>query len=216
MIHPTRTNLLILKEKAQSVSNSIGILRARRQALIREFFNTTKPFIRSRDDIRKIYDKAIEEMRLSLGHEGRDNIESIVGTTQRDIGVDIAERSIWGVRYRDVIVHGTPVRRPDERGYDYVSTTPHLEEGIYCFEKILEAMIEIAGFESKLKRLGAEILKTTRKIKVLEERVLPALKHRVRTISQYIGEREREAYYRLKIFKDKRSDMSGGIDGKKA
>lgn len=214
MIHPTRTNLLILKDKARSVSNSMGILRARRQALIREFLNATRPFIRSRDDIREIYDKAIVEMRLSLGREGRDNIESIAVAAQRDIGVDITERNIWGVRYRDVIVNETPVRRPDERGYDYVSTTPHLEEGIYCFEKILEAMIEIAGFESKLKRLGAEILKTTRKIKVLEERVLPALRQQVRTISQYIGEREREAHYRLKIFKDKRSGLSGGTDEK--
>jgi vacuolar-type H+-ATPase subunit I/STV1 len=65
----------------------------------------------------------------------------------------------------------------------------------------LESMIEIAAFESKLKRLGAEILKTTRKIRVLEERVLPDLKDQIKMIAQYIGERDREAYYRLKRFK---------------
>jgi vacuolar-type H+-ATPase subunit D/Vma8 len=30
---------------------------------------------------------------------------------------------------------------------------------------------------------------------------LPGIKHRIRTICQYIGEREREAFYRLKRVK---------------
>ena len=62
-------------------------------------------------------------------------------------------------------------------------------------------MLNLAEFESKLKRLGKEILKTTRKIRVIEERIMPDLKNQIRTISQYIGERDREAYYRLKMVK---------------
>lgn len=209
MIHPTRTNLLLLKEKARSVNNSIGILRARRQALIREFLTTTVPFLRSREDIRRAYGKAIGELTLSLGHEGRENIESISLITKREIGVEMADRSIWGLKYKDVIMHDSPVRRPDERGYDYLSTTPHLEECIHLFEKIVESMIEIAAYESKLKRLGEEIVKTTRRIRVLEERILPDLKHQIKNISQYIGEREREAYYRLKRFKNIRAKSEG-------
>jgi V/A-type H+-transporting ATPase subunit D len=45
---------------------------------------------------------------------------------------------------------------------------------------------------------------TTRRVKVLEERVLPGLKNNIRKINQHLGEREREAYYRLKRFKDMR------------
>lgn len=201
IIHPTRTNLLFLKEKTLSVSNSIGILKARRQALIQEFLNTTLPFLRSRKDIRKTYGKAIEELTLSLGHEGENNIESITFVTERDFKVDIIENSIWGLKYKDIMVHETPVRNPGERGYDFLSTTPHLEECIYLFERLLESMLELAAFENKLKRLGDEILRTTRKIRVLEERVLPELKSQIKAITQHIDERERETYYRLKKFK---------------
>ncbi len=204
MIHPTRTNLLLLKEKAHSVSNSIGILRARRKALIKEFLNTSRSFLKSREDIKKIYGKALDELALSIGHEGRNSIQSITFSTERDFSVDIIERSIWGLKYKDVVVHESPVRNPDERGYDYFSTTPHLEECIYLFERLLESMLEIASFENKLKRLSDEILRTTRQIRVLEERLLPDLKHQIKTITQYIGEREREAYYRLKRFKEMR------------
>ncbi|MDI6801931.1 MAG: V-type ATP synthase subunit D [Thermodesulfovibrionales bacterium] len=205
MIHHTRTNLLLLKEKSRSVEGSIGILKARRQALIQEFLSTVMPFIRSRDEIRNIYGKAIGELSLSLGHEGKDNIESITSAAKRDMGIEITEKSIWGLRYRDVATHETAVRMPDERGYDYFSTTPHLEECINGFERIVELMLELAAFESKLKRLGDEILRTTRKIRVLEERVLPDLKNQIKAISQYLGERERESYYRLKVFKNRKS-----------
>lgn len=201
IIHPTRTNLLLLKEKSKSISNSISILKARRQALIQEFLNTTVPFLRSREDIRKTYGKALDEMTLSLGHEGKSGIESITFAVERDMGVDIIEKSIWGLKYKDIVVNKNPVRETDQRGYDFCSTTPHLEEGIYLFERVLESMLEIAAFENKLKRLADEITRITRKIKVLEERVLIELKHQIKTITQYIGERDRESYYRLKKFK---------------
>lgn len=201
MIHPTRTNLLLLKEKARSVSNSIGILKARKQALIKEFLDTARPFLRSREDIRNTYGKALQELALSLGHEGKDTIESITVTAARDFGIDIIEKSIWGLKYKDIVTYDRPVRESDERGYDYFSTTPHLEECAYLFEKLLESMIKNAEFENKLKRIGAEILRTTRKIRVLEELVFPDITRQVKTITQFIAERERESYFRLKRFK---------------
>ncbi|UCH81871.1 MAG: V-type ATP synthase subunit D [Nitrospiraceae bacterium] len=201
IIHPTRTNLLTLKEKSKSVINSVVILKARRQALIREFLKTTVPFLRSREDIRNTYGKALDELSLSLGHEGVTTIKSISAATERDVNVDIVEKSIWGLRYKDIIVHNDPVRDPDKRGYDFLATTPHLEESTYLFERILELMIELAAYENKLKRLSDEILNITRKMKVLEERMLPELKYQIKNISQYINERERETYFRLKKFK---------------
>ena len=201
MIHPTRTNLLMLKDKSRSITNSIGILKARKQALIKEFLSTTLPFLRSREEIKKSYGKAIRELAISLGREGRDTIDSLTEATERDFDIDVREKSIWGLRYKDIAYHDTPVREPDKRGYNEFGTTPHLEESINLFEKLLESMLTIAEYESKLKRLGEEIIRTTRRIKVLEEMVLPGIKQQIRTIGQYIGEREREAFYRLKRVK---------------
>lgn len=201
MIHPTRTNLLMLKEKSRSIVNSISILKARKQALIKEFLAATLPFLRSREEIKKSYGRAIRELAISLGREGKDTIESLAVATERDFGIEVKEKSIWGLRYKDIAYHDTPVRQPDERGYDESATTPHLDESVNLFEKLLESMLTIAEYESKLKRLGDEIVKTTRRIKVLEEMVLPGIKRNIRTIGQYIGEREREAFYRLKRVK---------------
>lgn len=201
MIHPTRTNLLLLKDKARSVTGSIGILKARRLALIREFLITSTPFLRSRDEVKTAYARALTEMRLSLGHEGKDCIESLEGVTGWELGVEISERSVMGLRYRDVTVPEDPLRSPEERGYDYCSTTSHLEEAIHLFEGIIAEMLAIAVFESRMKRLGDEIVRVTRRTRVLEERVLPGLRHDIKGIGHYLGERERESHYRLKQFK---------------
>jgi V/A-type H+-transporting ATPase subunit D len=193
----------MLKAKARAVINSVRILKARKQALIKEFLDTTRPFLRSRTEIRQIYSKAIRELILSLGREGRDSINSITAVTSREFAVEITEKSVWGLKYKEVTADEQAVRDPGSRGYDYLSTTHHLEDGIYLFEKIVDAMVELAAFETKLKRLGEEIVRTTRRIRVLEERVLPDYRNQTKMIADHIGERERETFCRLKRFKEK-------------
>ena len=120
----------------------------------------------------------------------------------KDLGVEVSERSVLGLRYREVSVRESPLRQLDMRGYDYRCTTPRLEEALQHFEQILAAMLEIAAYESRLKRLGMEVVRVTRRIRVLEERILPELGRQVRTIAQFLGERERESSFRLKRFRD--------------
>ncbi len=201
MIHPTRTNLILIREKARSVETSVGILKARKQALITELLNTARPFLRSREEIRTLYGAALLELGLSIGNEGDETIASVAIAAARDFRIEIAEKSIWGLKYRDVAARDRAVRDPGDRGYDYAGPTPHLEEGILGFERLLEAMINHAEYESKLRRLAEEVLRTTRKIRVLEQHLLPSLRNEIRLISAFIAEREREAHFRLKRFK---------------
>lgn len=202
MIHPTRTNLLLLKEKSRSVQNSNGILKARRQALIKELLAAATPFLASRDAIQLSYGEAVQELALSQAIEGDPLLDSIAAVAKNDFGLKISEQRVMGLRYREVSVQESPLRELGERGYDERSTTPRLEEALHHFEEILQAMIEIAAFESKLKRLGQEVVRVTRRIRVLEERILPGLQIQIKTIARFLGERERESSFRLKRFRD--------------
>lgn len=202
MIHPTRTNLLLLKEKSRSVQNSNGILKARRQALIRELLSTTAPFLASRHAVQTTYSLALRELALALAIEGREMLDSVAAVAEQDLGLEVSERSIMGLRYREVSLRQSPLRELDQRGYDYRLTTPRLEETLHHFEQILQSMVEMAAYESKLKRLGQEVMRVTRRIRVLEERILPELQQQVKTIARFLGERERESAFRLKRFRD--------------
>lgn len=204
MIHPTRTNLLLLKEKSSSVVNSIGILKSRRQALIIEFLKTSTPYLESRRTIRQLYGEGITELACSLGIDGRDALDSICAVTARDFRVEIKSRKLWGLEYKEIAPRGSAVRAPDERNYDIRWTTASVEESAWRFEKIVDTILNIAEYDNKLQRLSREIIHTTRRVRVLEERILPQLKQQIRSIAQYLGERERETYYRLKQFKESR------------
>jgi len=213
MIQPTRTNLLLLRERARSVSNSIEILRAKRRALIVEFLRSTMPFLKSRREIKDTYGRAIEELSLSLGLGGRDAVDSIAASAGPEPAVEITEGRVWGLRYRDVELRETPLKPPGERPYDWRGSTHHMEECIHLYEKLVDSVIKVAAFESKLKRLAEEITRTTRRTRVLEERILPGLRADIKAVTQFIGEREREAYYRLKHVKAARERKRAGAGG---
>lgn len=202
MIHPTRTNLLLLKEKSRSVENSNGILKARRQALIKELLSATAPFLASRNAVQSTYSHALRELALSLAIEGSELLDSIAAVAEKDPGLEVSERSVMGLHYREVSMRGSLRRDPDQRGFDYRLTTPRLDDCLHHFEEILQSMLEIAAYESKLKRLGQEVVRITRRIRVLEERILPELQLQVKAIAQFLAERERETAFRLKRFRD--------------
>ena len=202
MIHPTRTNLLLLKEKSSSVSNSIGILKSRRQALIIEFLKTSTPYLESRKAIRKLYGEGISELFFTIGHEGESVVDSISEVTAREFGIEITTRKLWGLEYKEISPQDSAVRDINSRNYDIRATTANLEEAAWRFEKIVDAILDIAEYDNKLQRLSREIIQTTRRVRVLEERILPKLKKQVKSITQYLGERERETYFRLKQFKE--------------
>jgi V/A-type H+-transporting ATPase subunit D len=202
MIHPNRTYLLQLKEKRTAVAGSLKILKARRQALLLEFLASVRPFLKSRQQIKGLYAAALMELHFSLGNEGENAVASIAYINTREDALTVREQNILGVKYYDVAVPDDIHREIDARNYDFTYGSGHLEECMDLFESLVEAMLSLAAYEAKVRRLGEEILRVSRRARVLEERVLPGLLRKIRMTEQYIGEREREEYFRLKKFKN--------------
>jgi len=126
----------------------------------------------------------------------------MVEVAAREFNIEITRRKLWGLEYKEISPRESAVREIHNRNYDTTFTTPHLEEATWRFEKIVDVIIDIAEYDNKLQRLSREIIQTTRRVRVLEERILPRLKKEIKSITQYLGERERETYFRLKQFKE--------------
>ena len=207
MIHPTRTNLLMLKERMVSVTNSIGILKARRQAIIHEFMSAAAPLFENRDSISKLYAQAMRSFNLAAGKEGEDILCSIADASKREIEIEVVRENIWGLHYKSVKQKSPLVRTPDTRGSDFRFHSTSVDDATYHFERVVEAVIELAAHENKLEKLGKEIEKMTRRIRVLEEKVIPDVRSQIKYVVQYFSEREREQFYGLKMQKRKREKM---------
>lgn len=201
-LQPTRTNLLLLRERLRIVASCAVILKGRRQALIRELLQVTRPLMQSRDDISRAYAQALAGLKVATAREGEAALTGLAAASRRDLAIEVAECNLLGLRYREVVTHETVARAADERPYDLYASTPWLEEAVAEFEGIVEEMLALAAFEGKFRRLAEELIRLTRRIRVLEERVEPALRGEIREMAQYLAEREREGLFRLKRFKE--------------
>jgi len=205
MIHPTRTNLLLLKDKVLSINNSIEILTARRQALIMELLKSSTPYLESRKKLGILYGEAITRLAVAQAMSGGDRVQALALTAQRDLRVAVSAKAVWGLPYKKIAPSESAVRSVTGRGYDYRFTIPALEEAAFRFETVVDDVLALAAYENKIQRLGREIKKTTRRMRVLEEKILPQVKRQIKSIAGHIAERERETHYRLKEFKKAQS-----------
>jgi V/A-type H+-transporting ATPase subunit D len=173
-----------------------------------KFLKTSTPYLESRKAIRQLYGDGIVELLFSIGFAGETVIDSISKVTYREFGVEISTRKLWGLEYKEISQRESAVREINARNYDMRTTTANLEEAAWRFEKIVDVILDIAEYDNKLQRLSREIIQTTRRVRVLEERILPKLKKQIKSINQYLGERERETYFRLKQFKEIRHTVN--------
>jgi V/A-type H+-transporting ATPase subunit D len=201
MIQPTRTNLLLLKDRLRAVLNCTTILKGRRQALIKEFLKITQPLMQSREEVSQAYARAIDALQISKARETAVAVDALAAINRREIAVEVAEGNLLGLRFRDLTMHETVARGFDERPYDRLGSSAWLDQAIEEFEGIVEEMLSLASFEGKFRRLAEELVRLTRRIRILEERIAPELHKDIHAMTQYLAERERETYFRLKRFK---------------
>src|SRR5512145_1181551 len=122
-LQPTRTNLLLLRERLRIVGSCTVILKGRRQALIRELLQVTRPLLQSRDEVSRAYARALAGLKVSAAREGEPAVAGLAAASRRDLAIEVAERNLLGLRYREVLPHETVAREVTERPYDLLGST---------------------------------------------------------------------------------------------
>lgn len=196
----TRTNLLQLKRKIQVAERGLALLRSKREALVREFFAVMDRVVQSRERMDAAMGQALLSLALASGTESQAVLRSVGYAAQRHLPIELVERNVWGVRFPE-LQSPAIVRTFDNRGYAVTGVPPSLDEAASRFESVLELILHSVAVEMRLKKLGAEIKKMTRRINALHEVMIPALTRQILGIRQTLEEREREDLFRMKRFK---------------
>jgi len=196
----TRMNLLLLKRQIQVAERGLELLRTKREALVREFFAVMDRVIESRDQMEVSIRQAVSSLTLALGMEGRAPLRSAGYAAQRNLPIEITERNVWGVRFSD-LQYSPVVRTLEARGYATSGVSTYIDETALRFETVLGLALRSVAVEMRLKKLGNEIKKVTRRINALNEVMIPSLIREARRIRQGLEEREREDLFRMKRFK---------------
>jgi len=201
-VSPTRMNLLQRKQQAQIAVQGVDLLKRKRDALVADFFNIVRQSLQARERLTRAAGEAYVLLALAKAWEGREALEAAAMADQRQVVVDIEVRNVWGTKIPEVAV--TEVRRSLlERGHNPATTSARTVESAANFEEVLRAILEVAATEIKLKKIGEEIKKTTRRVNALEQVVIPRLRGEIRFITAVLEQRAREDVFRLKRIKQR-------------
>lgn len=201
-VSPTRMNLLARKGQVSLARQGVDLLKKKRDALVSEFFSVVRSNLGSRQRLNAASQEAVELLNLAVGLEGRPFLESLGLAGRRDIDLEVSERNVWGIKIPEI--GGPSLRRKEfERGYSPASASARGLGASSLFEEVLDLMVEVAGSETRIKKLGSEIKKTTRRVNALEQVVIPRILREIAYIKSVLEQREREDIFRLKMIKGK-------------
>ena len=180
-----------------------GLLRGKREALANDFFKLMHRVIAGRERLEESLRAATRALTLARALEGEETLASLALAGAREIPVEIERRKVWGIPTPEVTGPGL-LRSHDARGASHVGWGLGAAEAARRYEEALEVLLNICSREIRLRRLGDEIQKTSRRINALEQFLIPRLAGEMARIEQALEEREREDLSRLKRFKAKR------------
>ncbi len=202
VISPTRMNLLARRNQLRVALQGVELLKRKRDALVADFFKIVRGSLAARERLSSACGAAYVGLSLAKAWEGREALEAAALPAQREILVDIDVRSVWGTRIPEVTLASLH-RKPMERGQNPALTSARAEASTSAFEEVLTSILEVAATEIKLRRIGEEIKKTTRRVNALEQVVIPRLRGDTRYIASVLEQRAREDVFRLKRIKKK-------------
>jgi len=205
-IHPTRMELLEIKDRTVLAEKGHKLLKEKRDSLMTEFFEQVKKAKGSREELFGVMGRGYSSLIQAEALMGSAQMESIASATP-DMWVEsISHRSIMGVKTPQIeLTRKSGSEEVSlERGYSITFTSSKLQESTTYFDKVVEHIGKVVEAEETIRRLGEEIKKTRRRVNALEYLLIPKLKNTKRYIEMRLEEMEREAFFRLKMVKKKK------------
>lgn len=202
-LRPTHAQLLALREQIKVASAGMNLLKSKRDALLLEFMEVVDVTLDLVDELSTSLANAQYQFEFANAFDGEAAVHSAALASSGEVFVDITGYKVMGVAVP--VIKQTPreSRTSFNRGYSPTGVSVHIDEAAYGFEKAISAIMKYAEAETRLRRVGAEINKTNRRVNALEEVRIPQLKTQARIIEQSLDERQREELFRLKKVKKK-------------
>ncbi|MDR2967405.1 MAG: V-type ATP synthase subunit D [Methanobacteriaceae archaeon] len=199
-INPTRMELLKLKDREKLAVKGHSLLKEKRDALIKEFFDILDRVKGSRGNAEKTLNEAFNDLTSAQIVMGDLAVQKAALSVKESVDVDIDSRSIMGVSV-PLIDSKIDSKTLIDRGYSFADTSVLLDEAARKFEKSLSLILELGEIEKTIYLLAAEIESTKRRVNALEHIMIPRLQNTVKSIEMRLEEMERENFVRLKMIK---------------
>lgn len=201
-ISPTRLELLATKAQMTLAQQGRDLLKEKRRAMMQEFMGAAGNLLEKGKELERSAAVARRALALAEAFDGEESVRSASFAARGEASIAIDWGHLMGVSVPR-FERKNFARSLKQRGYGLVATSARIDEVARCFEEELNVVVEVAAHEATLRRLGAEIQRTSRRVNALENVTLPRLAAQCRLIQATLEEREREDLFRLKRVKQK-------------
>jgi len=208
-IRPTRLEYIRTKRRILIAKKGLNLLKLKRQALILEFFNTSKTAAALRGSLQSELIKGYESIRMAEMLVGTMQLENEAMKISQMRNLQIESKSIMGVHI--------PKLTGGERELlaEHLLELPaSINEAIRSFQKVHKIVLEVAEKETALRKLLYEIERTKRKYNAIENVLIPKLLAAVKFITFRLDEMERDTFIMLKTVKRKMGEREEMIQKK--
>lgn len=194
----TRIELINTKKKIKTASRGLDLLKMKRSALVMEFFKINKEVRGLKENIREDIKNGMDAIKIAEIVDGTLEIERISYMfSSPDINIDT--KNIMGVKIPDLNIGAS--KNLIDNIYLVTSVPASVYDAIVIFRKVFSELLEVSEKESSMRKLLYEINKTNRRSNAIENIMIPRFKLDLKTITEYLDERERDTFSTLKFVK---------------
>jgi V/A-type H+-transporting ATPase subunit D len=199
-VAPTRSNLLQRRDQLKLAIRGADLLKRKRDALIGEFFQLVKSALEARRALTKVSQEAYLSLFLANAWDGPEAVKSLSLAESGALEVEITVQNLFGVKVPQV---QAPTFEAGELPFSPVEAGARTLDAAAQFRALTEAIIRVAATETRLRRIGEEIKKTSRRVNALEQLVIPNIGRQIKGIRSVLDQRALEEVTVLKRIKSK-------------
>lgn len=201
--HPTRMELLRIKDRMSLASKGHRLLKEKRDTLLMEFMDRAREASDVSDAAVNQVQAARRAQAISAAVAGTDHLEHLSIASPPRLEADVEYDNVMGLKLPTISLEER-LNQIDARSYGLIATHPSVDTVAREYGSTVERLLELTQTESSLTRLSTEVKKTNRRVNALEYRVIPRLENTGKYIRMRLDELEREGFYRNKMVKKKR------------
>ena len=202
---PTKTNMMKIRKDLGFATEGWELLDQKRKILVVELMGLIDRAVDAQKEVESRLVEAFTALDQAILRMGRREVNLIALGMNIESEISISQRRVMGVSLPRVKV------RFDDRSpyFAAAESSIWIDEAIKKFREILELLGTLAEARISLMRLSREVAKTIRRVNALEKIFIPDYKETLKYIEMALEESEREAFFVLKLVKDRLSRRRG-------
>lgn len=198
-VAPTKTNLMRIRRELGFAVEGWELLDQKRKILVVELMGLIDRAVEAQGRAEAKLEEAFSALDQAILRMGRREVNLIAIGMNIKSDISFSQKRVMGVTLPRV-----KVEFEDRSPYFAAAESSiWIDETIKNFREVLELLGSLAEARISLMRLSREVAKTIRRVNALEKIFIPDYEETLKYIDMALEESEREAFFVLKLIKDR-------------